>query len=181
MKDKYIVLDRDGTLIKYKPYLYLPEMVELHKETKKALELLIDNNCKLFLHTNQSGVSRGFFDINDVNKCNDRLIHLLGFGDNIFEMICIASDYPPIESSYRKPSPLFGLDLVKKYKIDIDQIFYVGDSISDLMTAKNLGCKAYGVENGGFDLKNDVKGIEELQYKICSDIFHAAQEIIKEC
>ena len=102
-------------------------------------------------------------------------------GDNIFEMICIASDYPPIESSYRKPSPLFGLDLVKKYKIDIDQIFYVGDSISDLMTAKNLGCKAYGVENGGFDLKNDVKGIEELQYKICSDIFHAAQEIIKEC
>jgi D-glycero-D-manno-heptose 1,7-bisphosphate phosphatase len=181
VKDKYIVLDRDGTLIKYVPYLYLPEKVELHKETKRALKLLIKNNCKLFLHTNQSGVARGYFENEDVIKCNDRLIQLLGLGDSVFEMICVASDYPPTENSYRKPSPLFGFDLMKKYKIEANQIYYVGDSISDLTTAKNIGCKAYGLENGGFDLKNDIKDIKELQYKICSDIYHAAKEIIKEC
>ena len=64
MKDKYIVLDRDGTLIKYKPYLYLPEMVELHKETKKALQLLIDNNCKLSVFKSLEGNINQKYDIN---------------------------------------------------------------------------------------------------------------------
>ena len=58
---KYIVFDRDGTLIKHIPYLSSPSQVELFGDTIKSINLLVENRVKLFLHTNQSGISRKYF------------------------------------------------------------------------------------------------------------------------
>ena len=85
MKNKYIVLDRDGTLINYKPYLSNPDDVELSNGAKDFLNNLITNSNMLFLHTNQSGVSKGYFKYSQVKSCNDHMIKLLGFKKNIFD------------------------------------------------------------------------------------------------
>ena len=86
---KYIVFDRDGTLIKHVHYLHNPGKVELLPTVPESILLLRENGHKLFLHTNQSGVGRGMFSIKDVELCNNRMIDLLGFGKDIFESICI--------------------------------------------------------------------------------------------
>ena len=101
---KFIVFDRDGTLIKYIPYLSDPSSVELAPGAKEFVNNLLKNSNKLFLHTNQSGVSRGVFSLQDVIKCNERLIELLGFGNDLFERICIATELNLSKNSYRKPS-----------------------------------------------------------------------------
>ena len=102
MKIKHVILDRDGTLIKYIPYLFEKEKVELITGTIEAINLLIKKNIKIYLHTNQSGVGRGYFGISDVVDCNNKMIELIGLGQNIFQEICVAPDFPPSKVSYRK-------------------------------------------------------------------------------
>ena len=179
MKLKHFILDRDGTLIKYIPYLYEKEKVELISGTVEALNLLIEEKVKIYLHTNQSGVGRGLFKINDVEECNKRMIDLIGSGQNIFQDICIAPDYPPLKASYRKPSSLFANELIDKYNLDRDSIVYIGDSISDLITAKNTGCNAYGVMSGGYDLETLIKFEKDLNYDIFKNLLQVVNYLIE--
>ena len=176
---KHFIIDRDGTLIKYIPYLFEKEKVELIPGTIEALNLLIKKKIKLYLHTNQSGVGRGYFRMNDVIDCNNKMIELIGLGKNIFEEICIAPDFPPSKISYRKPSNLFAKKLIKKYNIERNSIIYVGDSISDLKTANNVGCNAYGVMSGGYDLQNLIKFETDLNYDIYSNLLEVVHHLIK--
>ena len=100
MKGRYVVFDRDGTLIKHIPYLFKADQLELFNDTISSIKLLKSNGFKFFLHTNQSGISRNFFKLKDVIACNNRLIEMIGLGNNIFEEICIAEDYPAKDDSY---------------------------------------------------------------------------------
>ncbi|MDA9669582.1 HAD-IIIA family hydrolase [Flavobacteriaceae bacterium] len=179
MKIKYVILDRDGTLIKYIPYLFEKEKVELITGTLEAINQLIKKNIKIYLHTNQSGVGRGYFGISDVVDCNNKMIELIGLGQNIFQEICVAPDFPPSKVSYRKPSSLFANELIKKYDLDKKAIVYVGDSISDLKTAKNVGCNAYGVMSGGYDLETLIKSETDLKYDIFSNLLEVVNHLIK--
>ena len=113
-KIKYIIYDRDGTLIKHIPYLFEPEKVELLPYVIELLKVFKSKDYKLFLHTNQSGIGRGYFDINDCISCNNKMIELIGLGKDVFEKICIAPDFPPNNNSYRKPSTKFGNEIIKK-------------------------------------------------------------------
>ena len=174
---KYIVFDRDGTLIKHIPYLFEPNKVELLPSVKESLKLLKSNGFNFLLHTNQSGISRNFFKIEDVVSCNNKLIELLGLGKKIFIEICIAQDYPAKEDSYRKPSPKFGLEIIKKYKIDKQNLIYVGDSLSDLETALNIGCKCFGVNTGLVDLKSSNEN--KIRFDISENLYEVANKILK--
>jgi len=179
MKIEHFILDRDGTLIKYIPYLFEKEKVELIPGTIEAINILIKKNIKIYLHTNQSGVGRGYFGISDVEDCNNKMIELIGLGQNIFREICVAPDFPPSKVSYRKPSSLFAKELINKYNLDKDSIVYIGDSLSDLKTAKNTGCKAYGVMSGGYDLETLIKSEPDLNYNIFANLLQVVNHLIK--
>ena len=62
---QYVVLDRDGTLIRHVPYLSRPEQVEVLPGVVAGLTELRKAGCKLFLHTNQSGIGRGYFSLEE--------------------------------------------------------------------------------------------------------------------
>ena len=179
MKIKYVILDRDGTLIKYIPYLFEKEKVELITGTLEAINQLIKKNIKIYLHTNQSGVGRGYFGISDVVDCNNKMIELIGLGQNIFQEICVAPDFPPSKVSYRKPSSLFANELIKKCDLEKKSIVYIGDSISDLKTAKNTGCNAYGVMSGGYDLETLIKSETDLKYDIFPNLLEVVNHLIE--
>jgi D-glycero-D-manno-heptose 1,7-bisphosphate phosphatase len=149
---KCIVLDRDGTLIKYIPYLYQPELIELLPNVREVLCYFKDCGYKLFLHTNQSGVSRGYFQMSDVNRCNEKLIDLLDLGSDLFERICIAPDLESCSNNYRKPSSLFANEIISEYGILNSDLVYIGDNESDLQTALNIGCVGIGIISNSFRL-----------------------------
>jgi len=175
---KFIVLDRDGTLIEHIPYLSDPRKVKLLSTVKKSIKKLLDNNCILFLHTNQSGISRDYFNLNDVIMCNNEMINQIGLGKNIFTDVCIAEDYPPKKKSYRKPSPKFGNEIIANFNINKSSIYYVGDSISDLETAYNLGSNAYGVNTGLVNLKSSIKNNNKLKYHIFDNLLDIVNKIL---
>jgi len=156
--NKVVVLDRDGTLIKHIPYLNDPSQVSLLPGVKAGIQNLIRDNIIIYIHTNQSGINRGFFNYSEAVKCNEALIDLLGFGSKVFQSICIAPEMPDEDSLYRKPLPNFGLEILKENNITKEKLFYIGDSLCDLMTAHEIGCNGVGVNTGIKKLTQQIKG-----------------------
>src|SRR5688572_33108526 len=89
---KALFLDRDGTLIVDKHYLADPDGVELIPGVADALRHARTLGYQLFLFTNQAGIARGFYTLDDVLRCNTRMEELLGFPLPLFTDICIAPE-----------------------------------------------------------------------------------------
>ena len=77
MGKKYIMLDRDGTIIVDKHYLHDPDEVELLPGAVDGLKRMQDMGYGLGILTNQSGVGRGYYDEASVKACNGRTAELL--------------------------------------------------------------------------------------------------------
>ncbi|MDQ8199770.1 HAD-IIIA family hydrolase [Pelagicoccus enzymogenes] len=151
MKDRpqALFLDRDGTLIEFVDYLCDPAQVVLMEGVADALRAIKGWGCKLFLHTNQSGVGRGFFTLDDVNAVNQEMVRLIGLGSGVFDGICIATDHSEEvgNPTYRKPSPKFENEMVELYSLEREYCYVVGDSVSDAETGRMAGMQMVGVRN----------------------------------
>lgn len=158
----YVVLDRDGTLIRHIPYLCDPAQVEVLPTVVAGLARLVESRHKLFLHTNQSGVGRGYFSLADAIACNDAMLEKIGLGSDLFEDMCVCPEAPDQDINYRKPSSKYGFEILEKYGKSTQDICYVGDNVTDLLTAKNIGCVGVGVNTGIHDLRQALleRGLE---------------------
>lgn len=136
-----LFLDRDGTLIRWVDYLCDPKQVELCPGVSEALKRAKTAGCLLFLHTNQSGVGRGYFGMDAVDAVNARMCELLGVEMSFFDGVCVAPDHPDEagESSYRKPNPRYEREMLERHELDPGRCFMIGDSASDLETGVNAG------------------------------------------
>ena len=155
-----LILDRDGTLIEHVPYLSDPAQVRLLPGVAAALQVAVAAGASLFLHSNQSGVGRGLFDLAAVDACNRRLIELLELGPKPFERICIAPEAPDAPSDYRKPSPLFAHEIMREFGWQPVQLCYLGDRGSDLATARAAGTRGVGIASGLDDLRAELQALE---------------------
>ena len=156
MQPQALILDRDGTLIEHVPYLSDPADVRLLPGVREALQYARTAGARLFLHSNQSGIGRGYFTNAAVVACNQRLIELLDLGPAPFERICIAAEAPDQPSSYRKPSPGFAREIIRDFDLQPGQLCYLGDRGSDLATARAAGTRGVGIATGLDDLRAEL-------------------------
>lgn len=177
---RYVILDRDGTLIRHIPYLCDPQQVELLPGVRQGLKLLREAGCLLFLHTNQSGIGRGYYTPDDAHVCNDEMIAQIGMGPDIFADICVAPELPDEVQLYRKPSPAFAQELAERLSAVADQFCYVGDNPTDLMTASAFGCMGIGVNTGLLDLPGELAERNLLaEFPVCSSFEEAARLVLE--
>ena len=174
----HVVLDRDGTLIKHVHYLSDPDEVCILPGVVEGIKKLQLNNISFSLHTNQSGVGRNYFSMEAVTACNKKMLSLLNIDIEAFQEICIAPEAPDQKLEYRKPSPKFGNEIIKEYNYDVDRIFYIGDTLSDYLTAVNVGCNFIGVDTGL--VKLSLLPREEIQNIIIKKNFNLAIEHVLE-
>jgi len=137
--NRAIFLDRDGTMIVEKNYLYRPEDVEIFPAVFTGLKQLASAGFKLFIVSNQSGVGRGYFTMADVEKVNKHLCRELAHDGVRFEKIYIAPEKPGDPSRGRKPSPQFLFDARDEFGLDLAQSYLVGDKLIDLECGWNAG------------------------------------------
>lgn len=175
---KALVLDRDGTLIEHRPYLHDPAEVRLLPGVVAGLQAALDAGLLLFLHSNQSGVGRGLFDVAAAEACNARMLELMGLGAAPFQRLCLAPEAPDAPAVYRKPSPRFAREIIRDFGLAPAEICYVGDRWSDLATAVAAETQAVGVATGLEDLAAELRnhGLTD-RYPVC-DSFPAAMELI---
>lgn len=148
---KALFLDRDGTLIVDKEYLADPAGVELLPGVREALAHARACGYRLYLFSNQSGIGRGYFTLADAERCNQRLVELLGLGADVFAGTCLPPERPDQPSLYRKPSPRYIQETIAAHRLTPDHCVMVGDRDSDVYAGLNAGIRAVGVCTGQYD------------------------------
>ncbi len=169
---KGLFMDRDGTLILDKHYLHDPDEVEIIPGTAEALGLAKELGFLLFLFTNQSGISRGYYSLESVHLVNERMESLLGLPDPLFTKICIAPEAPGDPIVYRKPSPLFIIEMLDKYSMDPSQSYMVGDKQADILAGINGGVIPIMVETGKSQDPGDFPELHEHNVERHSSLLH---------
>lgn len=143
-----IFADRDGTLIKHVDYISDPEQVELLPGVRDTIQSILSQGIPFYVITNQSGVGRGYFPLDSVYACQNRLFELLGIEPSEIAGWCIAPEAPGEAGGYRKPSPRFIQEACKLSRIAQDSCHVIGDTLVDLETAWNAGAHAWAVSCG---------------------------------
>lgn len=143
MKDaglrRALFLDRDGTLIAERHYLHRPEEVEFLPGAVMALRRLSDAGFALVVVTNQSGVGRGYFTMEDVDSVHAHIAAECASMGFRFDRFYTAPEAPDQPSRGRKPSPQFLFDARDSLGIDLAGSFMVGDKMVDLEAGWNAG------------------------------------------
>jgi D-glycero-D-manno-heptose 1,7-bisphosphate phosphatase len=173
--NKALFLDRDGVIIDYIPYLSQPEQVRIPEGAGLTLKQWQEAGYLLILFTNQSGVGRGYFSLDDVEAVHAELLREYQKFGVYFHDILICPHHPSEGCQCRKPSPFLLLEASKKYGIDIRQSFFIGDAPSDLECAIKAGCQPVLLLTGRG--KSTVNQIE--QYPIEIPIFNQLCETIE--
>ena len=139
--NRAVFLDRDGTLIAEKNYLFRPDDVEVFPGAGPALKRLADAGFKLIVVTNQSGIGRGYFTLADAERVNERVAREFASDGVRLEKTYIAPEAPGQPSRGRKPSPQFLYDARTEFDLDLAQSYMVGDKQIDLECGWNSGLK----------------------------------------
>ncbi|HVU34947.1 MAG TPA: HAD-IIIA family hydrolase [Opitutaceae bacterium] len=145
-----LFLDRDGTLIVDKNYLSDPAGVELLPGVADALRRARLLGYDLLLFTNQSGIGRGMYTLEDALRCNARMEELIGLSPPLFADVCIAPEAPDQPQAYRKPSPRFILESIARHQLDPANCWMVGDNRADVDAGRAAGVRVATVSTGKF-------------------------------
>ncbi|MGC8554717.1 MAG: D-glycero-alpha-D-manno-heptose-1,7-bisphosphate 7-phosphatase [Candidatus Acidulodesulfobacterium sp.] len=179
-KNKCVFLDRDGVLIKDVGYLKNPEDIIILPGSLDALKDLKDAGYLLIIVTNQAGVAKGFFSVDDLAAVHDKLLKIYeNNGIRIDDLyFCPHHDKGTIKPynikcSCRKPSAGMVLKGAAKFDIDTGRSFMVGDKDSDIMLAKNSGLKSFYIKNDMYE--HDENIIPDFYVK---DLKEAAEIIL---
>lgn len=146
-----LFLDRDGTIIVDKHYLADPAGVELLPGVADSLRRARELGYRLFLFTNQSGIARGLYTMDDVLRCNARMEELLGLGSPLFTDVCVAPEGPEEPQRYRKPSPRFIVESIARHGLDKTQCWMIGDREGDIQAGLGAGIRAAALCTGKHD------------------------------
>lgn len=173
-----VFLDRDGTIIEERNYLFRPEDVVVFPGVAPALKKLQDAGFKLFIVSNQSGVGRGYFTLADVERVNRRLLaELAGFGARI-EKIYIAPEAPDAPSRGRKPSPQFLFDARDEFNLDLAGSYLIGDKLIDLECGWNAGVDSSILVRTGYGAELERESGARLNGAVVVDNLPAAADWI---
>mgnify|MGYP001597581546 FL=1 len=170
---KAVFFDRDGVLVEDSGYVHKIEDFKLVKNAVEGLRLL--KNYNLFIITNQSGIGRGIYAIEDFLKFNNRLLEELEKNRIKIEKTYYCPHKPENNCDCRKPKTKFLKEAEKQFNINLKKSFVIGDRKSDFEMGKNAGCKTIHILTGyGVNAKKEVSP----DY-FAKDLVDAAQWIIK--
>jgi D-glycero-D-manno-heptose 1,7-bisphosphate phosphatase len=136
-----IFLDRDGTIIEDRNYLRRPEEVVVLPGAVPALKQLQNAGFKLFIVSNQSGIGRGYFTAEEVEKVNDHIVQIFAREGIRFAKMYVAPEAPDMPSRGRKPSPQFLFDARDEFGLELPRCYMIGDKLIDLECGWNAGVK----------------------------------------
>jgi D-glycero-D-manno-heptose 1,7-bisphosphate phosphatase len=176
-----IFIDRDGTLIAEKEYLHKPEEVEFVDGAIGALKRAVDAGFEIVMVTNQSGVGRGYFTMDDVNTVHEHIAREMSAQQVSMLHVYVAPEAPDAPSRGRKPSPQFLLDARATYNLDLARSYMVGDKLIDLECGWNAGVKKSILVRTGYGAKLEKKEEAGLRDAVVvDDLCDAIDWILKD-
>ena len=182
MAKRVLFIDRDGTLINEAPPTYqldsfdkltfYPGMFEYMGRIARELDY------ELVMVTNQDGLGTKDFPEENFQPLHDLVMKSLEGEGIYFSKVFIDRTFPADNAPTRKPATGMLLEYLNNEQYDIENSFVIGDRITDIQLAKNLGCKGIWLNNdatlGGGEIKDkaeELKTTVALETTNWSDIY----------
>jgi D-glycero-D-manno-heptose 1,7-bisphosphate phosphatase len=133
---KLLILDRDGVInedsdayIKsVQEWIPIPGSIEAIAQLSKA-------GWTVAIATNQSGIARGYYNLATLDAMHARLRELVAEQGGEVGLIVYCPHGPDQECDCRKPKPGMLRMIASHYAVDLQGIWFVGDSKGDLEAA----------------------------------------------
>lgn len=179
---RVLFIDRDGTLINEAPPTYqidsfdkltfYPHMFEYMGRIAREMDY------ELVMITNQDGLGSDSFPEHTFHPLHNFIMKALE-GEGIkFDAVYIDKTLPADNAPTRKPGTGMVLSYMNNDNYDLENSFVIGDRITDVQLAKNLGCKAIWLNldpNLGSaeiaDKASELKNVVALETKDWKDIY----------
>ena len=148
VRHPFVVLDRDGTLIRDVGYGHRLADYELLPGVIDGLARLVAAGFRLAIVTNQSGIARGVFSRAEYERFHGQLLDDLAAADVAIEATFMCPHLPDEGCDCRKPSPSPLHRARDRLGADLASSWVIGDHVSDLCLAANAGCRGVLVLTG---------------------------------
>jgi len=141
VKSKALFLDRDGVINKEINYLYRIEDFIFNDEIFELCRNYQKNGYKIFVITNQAGISRGYYKENDFLKLTDWMLTEFYLKGIEITKVYFCPHHPDISGHCicRKPKPGMIKQAQSEYNLDLSRSILVGDKMSDIEAGRNAG------------------------------------------
>ncbi|MDP1765508.1 MAG: D-glycero-beta-D-manno-heptose 1,7-bisphosphate 7-phosphatase [Methylotenera sp.] len=183
---KLVILDRDGVInqdsanfIK-NPNEWIPIAGSL-----EAIALLNQSGFRVAIATNQSGVSRGLFDMATLNSIHDKMHRELAQVGGRIDAIFYCPHAADEHCHCRKPESGMIEEIGLRFSMELSSVPAVGDALRDLQAFASAGCQPILVRTGkgeatlAASLQDADKALPANTW-VCADLAEAAQRIIAE-
>lgn len=145
MSKRALFIDRDGTIVLEPPIDYQLdslEKLEFYPKVIRNLYFIRKNlDFEFVMVTNQDGLGTASFPEETFWPAHNKMLKILEGEDITFDDILIDRSLPKDNASTRKPrTGMLGKYLREEY--DLPHSFVIGDRLTDVELAKNLGAKA---------------------------------------
>ncbi|MBI3551271.1 MAG: HAD-IIIA family hydrolase [Elusimicrobia bacterium] len=145
-----VFLDRDGVIVAEVDYLVDAAQLKLIPGSARAIAALRRAGLKTIVVSNQSAVARGMLSLRGLSKITKALKRMLKTKGAELDAVYYCPHHPDFGRSCacRKP----GLALLKKatrrFRLDLGSCFFVGDTSTDMLTARRAGMRGLLVRTG---------------------------------
>lgn len=134
-----VFLDRDGTIIEDAHYLSSPEQVRLLDGAAEAIARINAAMVPVIVVTNQSGIGRGRFSVDDHDLVSARLDELLAERGARIDASYFCPHTPEDACECRKPGTLLFRRAAETHRFDLAGALYMGDRLRDVTPGLLLG------------------------------------------
>jgi imidazoleglycerol-phosphate dehydratase / histidinol-phosphatase len=154
MAKRILFTDRDGVILQEPPADLQVDSLEKTAFVKGAItnlsHIAADVDFYKVLITNQDGLGTASFPEADFHPYQNLMLRTLAGEGYVFDEVLIDRSFPEENLPTRKP----GIGLCKhffdKEKFDLANSYVIGDRLTDIQLAINLGCKGILIRTGNF-------------------------------
>ena len=145
---RYVLLDRDGTIIVERHYLSNVDEVMLLPNAAAGLRNMQAAGLGLAIVTNQAGVARGYLTEARLTEIHGRLLDLLDQEGVQIDGIFYCKHHPDEHCMCRKPGTGMAITASEQLGFDLRESFVIGDKGSDTEMGIRIGATALLVTTG---------------------------------
>ncbi len=149
MKISAVFLDRDGVLNEDRDdYIRSVADLNVYPFVPEAVRLLTDAGIKSYIISNQSGIGRGYFTLDENLKMFNKVMQAAASAGGKISGFTFCPHTPDEGCPCRKPRTGMIRQVVSETGINLDETLMVGDSETDYKTARNAGIPFILVRTG---------------------------------
>ncbi|KAA8923440.1 HAD family hydrolase [Thermoplasma sp.] len=124
---KTVFVDRDGTINRDCPYCHRPEDLHIYEDTVDLLRSYQDKGYRIIIVTNQSGIGRGYFSLDEFRNFNQAVVDSLKHRGVFVSATYFCPHRPDEGCSCRKPGRGLIDEALSDFRVDMAGSIVIGD------------------------------------------------------